>query len=838
MSSLTLTLERAIFGEIDGGGHGVRASTFNSPQLSTLAMRLDLPDQPPAGVMWHPYLAGFPFEDRYVFAYVQADSTNPRGGMLVSRALIAKVADLEHLNRLDLLAESLKAGEVGTPLQNLTMAPQPRRASDCGPLPIGLANVLAEHSTAPAILVQGDGAEDALVSIWEHLPASVRANFAFRLGFSQRDLVDTPLPAVIFIPGSLESRWPSNRIARPERECRSTLAGVLCGTGRGAPLMEFFARLEVAPTSIEDLALGELTLQHLRTDAFDDTLAAIRLIERLSPDPTAGTAEKERLVVRLAHQLQGQPYETALYLRNLKSQALRSLDPLWAGLRHRLGEMPFSAETDAALTEIFAAASDKNLEGTPWRQTVINGLTQAVKSAPDEFSQALWRYRGSADGLAILAALESPQWDVTKVSAKIPSNATKHAAEVLEGYARRHGLNVLLAAALRVQYSLVDACARYAAFDPAFTVEQAVDTLMREAAGTEIVALVERHADNGLLSSAARALVHDPTRFRATDFRQPGAQRLWAAALAISPAAWSAPSDRGAVVGDLLKTVASGGPVDPELLAQLSRSEYADLSGNSDRAKVWAHLPAPLVDAFLERTAGGWLRSLGTSTVPLAPDDRLEGYILRRRDLAGSLAQPIKNANVQLFLTAINALPHLPEDMFIAVLDEMTPTDSKLMHADSVNVGRFIAEKEWAKAALKLKDLYDRRRADLRPALEACQSLLSGWTRYSLGLATPGTDESWEMLRDVAVHLYGYGPDHDYLWERAGGKNSELPKDGTGAARWFQVIQLMRRGIGVKADRLIREMRKDYANNQELEFLSRLPVFRSKGGFLSTFRDS
>jgi hypothetical protein len=87
-------------------------------------------------------------------------------------------------------------------------------------------------------------------------------------------------------------------------------------------------------------------------------------------------------------------------------------------------------------------------------------------------------------------------------------------------------------------------------------------------------------------------------------------------------------------------------------------------------------------------------------------------------------------------------------------------------------------------------------------------------------LSVPTASEKWESFASVAAKLYPSGPDHDELWSRAGGRNSDLPKVGTGGSIWRTVIGQMRNGRGPSPAWLLREMRQDYRSNEELRFLA------------------
>jgi len=81
-----MRVEQVICGEVQGRGHGLRASSTQERIAAEIAPKLDLPDAVPAGVLaWSPFVRGFPIADHYVLARTFLDTGASRGGMVLSR---------------------------------------------------------------------------------------------------------------------------------------------------------------------------------------------------------------------------------------------------------------------------------------------------------------------------------------------------------------------------------------------------------------------------------------------------------------------------------------------------------------------------------------------------------------------------------------------------------------------------------------------------------------------------------------------------------------------------------------------------------------------------------
>ncbi|MFM0082909.1 hypothetical protein P0D72_29155, partial [Paraburkholderia sediminicola] len=90
-----MRVEQAVYGEVQGRGHGLRASSPNAAIAVAIASKLDLPDAVPSGVQaWSPFVRGFPIDDHYVLARTFLDSSASRGGMVLTHALIVSLDDM------------------------------------------------------------------------------------------------------------------------------------------------------------------------------------------------------------------------------------------------------------------------------------------------------------------------------------------------------------------------------------------------------------------------------------------------------------------------------------------------------------------------------------------------------------------------------------------------------------------------------------------------------------------------------------------------------------------------------------------------------------------------
>ena len=72
---------------------------------------------------------------------------------------------------------------------------------------IGAAEALGMSGRLPVVRLGHIGFDELVVALWARLLPEIRRNFAFRLSFDPRDLVETPAPALVCTPNSMAARW-------------------------------------------------------------------------------------------------------------------------------------------------------------------------------------------------------------------------------------------------------------------------------------------------------------------------------------------------------------------------------------------------------------------------------------------------------------------------------------------------------------------------------------------------------------------------------------------------------------------------------------------------------
>ena len=302
------------------------------------------------------------------------------------------------------------------------------------------------------------------------------------------------------------------------------------------------------------------------------------------------------------------------------------------------------------------------------------------------------------------------------------------------------------------------------------------------------------------------------------------AQAIWREALAIDSNSWRGPANPATAFHTILDGLLDKGEADPTLLDRLSNTPLADLGSYPRRSEVWSHIARVSRRNLLAATASGWLRSAYSTEVPFVPEDTLQSAILENDEFDPTLDELMPD-RIGAVVGIVSVLDGYDERRFLRLIDDMTLHTSSLTRADAEAIGRLILEREWENAAADIVGRYKIGRRDLRPTLSTCRRMIGFWDRYTLDLEAVPKSEKWQFLESLATELYPGGPDDQGLWERAGGKDADLPSKSDGRTRWGKAMRDMRNGRGPAPSALLADMKEDFPNNEQIGRLVKDPAF-------------
>jgi hypothetical protein len=738
--------------------------------------------------------------------------------MVLTHALILKLSEMCEIGSLTEFFEYLAPSATDCPSAVATIEIDTEdRIHIASAELIGTTNALAAtEGTVPVVRLGVSGFEHLVDSLWRNLWPALRRTFAFRLSFGPNDVIEQPIPALVCTPEQLQARWTKHRIVNPDDETSvSEFARVLCGERDIKPIMALAGKLGVGVHTLREL--GRLERLHTllsEGESFDDLLAAIRLANGISSQPTLGASVKEDLIARFTALIPDVGCKQLLLMRNLALSGFANTQSLWSAVECLVRNLEFAPADDSDLMDLVAASVDKNVALPAWRAAVTDGLSASVHRDNPAIYKAIWRWaeRSPAAFAAAIKALpsaieqqladEAPRnLEATSVSAVLSPLLSKRWLEA-------HG--AVLAATLPP----LDAAGQQLRVDKETNYYAGLRSALRCASPAQVLECALALKDERLVEISADFASAAPeilSNIRCEDITE---QKVWRVAIDRNISLWSAPSNVINVRDNLMAQLAQGHLVDTGLLDALAQTPLADLNTTPQRAQLWSLLPASKLEQYLQATATGWLNAAANGTAMTPPETALERAILSSSSLRQVLEE--SSATVQARLLIVRALPSFPEKVFMDWLDNLLINVRILSPQDSEQLGMLVASRHWDLVAKYLSGRLGHR-PDLMPGLRLCADLLNFYTCWMLGISKPTATEKWHAFEQEACELYPSGPDSGELWSRAGGKNSDLPGvTQNGASRWRTTFNSIRFGAGPTTRELLAVMCRDFPFNEKL----------------------
>ncbi|HDS1724664.1 effector-associated domain EAD1-containing protein [Pseudomonas putida] len=815
-----MRVEQAVYGEIHGRGHGLRASSTNAPVVAAIASKLDLPDVVPPGVQaWSPFVRGFPIDDHYIVARTFLDSGASRGGMVLTHALIVSLEDICEVGTLAALFERLAPSVAECPVSVATIELD-NASSSAGPATdlIGTANALTAGGLAPVIRLNVEGFEQLVDSLWKNLWPALRRSFAFRLSFGPNDLVEKPTPTLVCAPEKLQARWTKHIIVKADDKTpNSESAGILCGRRDVQPILDLAKDLGLEVHTLRELSRLE-RLQALLSggESFDELLTAIRLADGLSNQPTFGVCLKDRLIERFTALIPSADCKQLMLMRNLALVGFTSTRPLWSAVELLVGNFEFAPADDSILIQMVASTTDENLALPQWCAAVKSGLSTAAHRDKNTIYLAIWRWAENNHNAFSIAVDNLPRDAIVeqRLADHVPRKLTVSSLDLLLSPMLKKRWLSAYGAVLAATLPPIDATGRQLKVDKNLDYSAGLRSALRFASPSETLDCALVHKDLRLVGLCAElAAVHPEilSSIRCEDITE---QQLWGMAIVKDASLWNAPSNPVGARDTTLAILLEGLSVDTGLLKALAKTPLADLSATSERARLWSLLPDSQREHYLKVTANGWLEVAEKGSLVTTPEAPLEQAIMASASLRPVLERFSTSFDTRLSI--ICGLPSFSEEQFIAWLKNIVIGAQKFSPAASEQLGTLVSSRHWDRTAKYLAErLADR--PDFKPGLRLCAGLLPFYTRWMLGITKLSAAEKWRAFEDEARQLYPDGPDSGELWSRAGGKNSDLPgRSLNGATRWHKTLNSIRSGGRPTASDLLKIMCQDFPVNEKL----------------------
>ncbi|MGU3316983.1 effector-associated domain EAD1-containing protein [Sphingomonas sp. M6A6_1c] len=805
-----MKIETAIFGEVNSG-HALRAASADIDFARSISGRFDLPSTPPGGVRWSPAISGFPAHGRYVLARTFLDTKAPRGNMVLAHALFGSLDDMQNFGSLATLIGRLAATADRIPAVTSLEVEDSEEQVSATEL-AALAALVVDRGRKPVVLLDDSDVLGLVAALWQKLWPSMRRGFAFRLSFGPEDLFESPIPTVVYTPSSLTARWRGFPILGQAAAPASAAARILSGEEGGEAVMRLATDIGHHSANLASFA----HLVHAQTllagpARLDALAAAMRLVNLLSSDPVEGRSSKGRIVAATVTAIADADAAGIMQFRNLSLDGFADLTPVWTAITGWMAKRELRAGEIPDLLQMILASQDERQAVAQWRAAVASGARELARSRAKPFAAAVWTgLHGDATSIEQLLAPMSAQRAEALLLSAMPRSIGPEAPVLLAAWSRR-GWLTLHGATLCAHTDAATAVVKQLAIDTDPTFEDGLMAALSRAKPTEVIQLALHQTDERLDRLGGALMAADHALGRDLDYAVPATQRVWAAALAADPDSWHVPGNPQAAMHAALDMLLDEEDVFLPLLQALAATPLADLSPYERRSEVWVHPKSP--SGLLDATAGSWI-DLAAAGKSYPLDRFLENAVLSSPSLEASLEHSWSTA-----LNLIALLNGLDEDRVTRWFDRQLPRLGRLDQQQAARLGNIILDRRWSLLLGRVVGQVHRY-AELRATLRTCSAMLSVLTRWGLGISNLSREEKWEGFATVAADLYPSGPGDRDVWERAGGRPSELLVSATGAHAWRYALRLVQRGDGPRSSKLIGEMQKDFRNNPDLRFIA------------------
>lgn len=818
-----MLVDQAIYGAVRNG-HGLKCASGDQKLATELAHRLDLPDTAPPGAEWSPFVSGFAVRDRYVVARTFSDTSASRAGMVLTHALICRLDEVVELKDLRPIFDRLVKTPDQAPadVSQLTIEP----SGGLPPLTFDLtsaAQLLVTRGSGPVVRMGVNGFDELVAALWGQLWPSIRRRFSFRLSFGPNDIVEQPGPTIVCTPTTLVGRWQQKRIVGQGDAERPSAAAMIDGSEAGAKLRQFAMRIGAELDNFDVLRLLEQAhlLITAKPDAVGCLVPAVRLVQNLSTDPTKGNEEKRAIIDRLIAILPGARPEEILTLRNLSVPGFATGMRIWQEIEQwfERSNYPTAADPDLAQAVIDAIVLEEALPS--WRDAVRNGLEKSSRKTDGEFPSAFWRW--AAQDLrtppALITFVHDDRATVARLVEAAPRELAPAVAEPILGAAARLKLYGLHAVTASASMQPAAAARAQSAIEPGEDVSS-MRLALRRATPGEILDVAAQIDDTRVLRLAVEATVRTPALLAKRDMSTEANRTIWRNALMANANVWRGPADPRAEFDRLLDEQIDGRHPPAELIERLSTTPLADVTVFARRREVWRHLNGDVRERLLAATADTWFANPDAEIEP-----ELVEHVLKDRRLDTLLSQ-LARGEFASGLRLVSLLTVNDNARFRRWIGDAVRS-RRLSGSDADLLGRSVASRGSRDTVSDLTSIRWSGRRDLDPALRYCTSLMGFWDSIWLGISPVTDAEKRESFVELAAELYPSGPDHNSLWERAGGKDSDLTHHGSGVGRWRDAVRAIQNGKKPPVSKLMQEMRRDFGANPKLRIMADDPLFRN-----------
>ncbi|HYH96088.1 effector-associated domain EAD1-containing protein [Hyalangium sp.] len=554
-------------------------------------------------------------------------------------------------------------------------------------------------------------------------------------------------------------------------------------------------------------------LERLRTDPqADRALELLRTLVLVAPAQDAAAALKEEALGVLERGFAAASPSFVLSLANLDPAKLPAGGPPEKAIKDWIGRHAprLPLEEVPTFLEMLSPGRAEHW----WRRAMNAALSEGMVSSEPRWAKAALLWLGLPGAVEALRTLLPANDGVEKRLLEMTSGVEmpKIAVQQLRQQAAERRWSRLHAWAAMQELAAREALQAQRAFpgEPLAGLVLLVERLPGPAVVEEAVST----QDAQLTKLLGRRTAREPELIRPLDAKHPGWRTLWSAHVAEGGSTWPPDANREALGRGLLDAILDGD--EPQSLVVALAEGLADAAlRHPERAVLWTSLSAGGRTALLPWVASALVKLCEEGHAVSLPEPLLlDAVVSRARTtlLSARVLAVLLNWDVRLDEQEARRWIFRPKP------SEWAPV--------AVALGQAVRARGWKHVASDLYEL-SKRSPELRPAADACQSLLSSWQRWLLSWGGTGSRSPELNIGPVVLRVAELGANLaddrlEDIWERAGGERKHLKSSGAPDVRWREAATLAQKGTlkgGLLA--LVRELLIDRPYNEELRELEK-----------------
>lgn len=714
----TIKTFEARFGDKDGAlatlDHPVAMRDF----FRRLSVKADLPDTPPTGTSWEPFVSGSCVGDFYVVSITCPDHKAIRTGMVATRMLALPLLEFIRCDNLEAILEYLEAPTSQFLPENHIEYGEFKSLRADQNLLNSVATSLVQKKRPVAVLGQANFRK-LLPELWKKLPVGLRKVFSFGFSFTPVDIRESNFDLVA-VPESCKSRWSGHTsLCLAGMSASSSEQTFLLGGQEGSPLQEFLNDLRVEVSSFDELQQFARVFNEWNSKHSDEqgAYALLRSFGTLIPDLNRGKAKKqEALAVAIGH-LNDANSGAILAQRSVKAKAFENDAALlgeaigqWIMRHYSLDE----ASNVEKIGKVVQALS--NSQSKEWAEWVRGGLKDSLKQntvGTAEFTWKLWNEAETfpetskqipiTDSAEDLFVSSMPNAINSKLGSKLKPWCIDRQWPILLG-----SVTALLSGFAKSIEVLLDQ-------NDGEKKQRAIDHACSLAKPLEVWKLAFQLEGDALDKNAVDAALKDRSLWNEPTDDLPRWLALFESAGRKTWRILSTTDNPDFLVARIFKAWDAGSPLSHDTLETLSLEGYLDFFKFPNRKNIWKKIPPLFSYEAKANTLRTWKTDFFSSPQQeFDLEEELVTFCLRNKfskTFFDNVSSEHLIANGIVLLEVFGN-----EELYCNWLDNLVKNNCFLSAAQAIIVGKKIAKHHWGNAARLAKSYQENQsRNDLEP---------------------------------------------------------------------------------------------------------------------------